>query len=67
MALKSSTVDPNHKEIYGAHCQLARSSGKLGKSQPKKIGMRQSLGPIKKYNFLWGSNLHSVDLSQKEL
>ena len=26
----------------------------------------QSLGPIQNYNFRWGSNLHSVDLSQKE-
>ena len=24
------------------------------------------LGPIENYNFRWGSNLHSVDLSQKE-
>ena len=44
--LKSSNLDPNHKELYWAHCQIVRGSGELGKSQPKKIGTRQSLGPI---------------------
>ena len=36
-------------------------------SEPKKMVTRQSLGSIQNYSFWWGSNLHSVDLSQKEL
>ena len=51
MGLKSSTGDPSHKEFYWAHCQIVRNSGELGKSQPKKIGARQSLGPIQNYIF----------------
>ena len=36
-------------------------------SEPKKMVTLESLDPIQNYNFRWGSNLHSVDLNQKEL
>ena len=56
MGLKSSTVGPSHKEFYWAHCQIFRSSGEPWKVPAKKIGTRQSLGPIQNCNFWWGSN-----------
>ena len=48
---ETSTVDLSHKEFFWGHCQIVRSSGELRKFQPKKIGTRQSLGPIQNYNF----------------
>ena len=35
-------------------------------SEPRKMVTLWSLGPIQNYNFWWGSNLQSVDLSQKD-
>ena len=34
--------------------------------EPTNMVTVKSWGPIQKCNFWWGSNLHSVDLSQKE-
>ena len=53
-ALSRSVIfdgDPRHTDFYWAHCQIARSSGELGKSQPKKIVRDKVQGPIQNYNF----------------
>ena len=69
--VRKNSIEPNvlvrhlAQEFHPNNMQSSVASRKT--SEPKKMVTLSSLGPIQNYNFWWGSNLHSVDLSQKEL
>ena len=52
MGLKSSTVDPSHKEFYRAHCQIVRSSGELGMSD--FMGLKSHSVGLSQKELCWG-------------